>query len=128
MTKFPILYKTSKRNVVQQWQVVLEDNYYWTIAGQFGGVLTESLPTYCYGKNKGKSNETSNEEQALKEVQALITKQKEKGYSENILKAGKVDYFKPMLAKNYNDYKSKLQFGVFSQPKLDGIRCLIRYD
>jgi DNA ligase-1 len=33
-----------------------------------------------------------------------------------------------MLAKDWNKEKSKVKFPVYSQPKLDGIRCIIRAD
>jgi DNA ligase-1 len=33
-----------------------------------------------------------------------------------------------MLAKNFDDYKHKIKFPVFAQPKLDGIRCVITKD
>jgi DNA ligase-1 len=33
-----------------------------------------------------------------------------------------------MLAKDWNKEKSKVKFPLFSQPKLDGIRCIVRAD
>jgi DNA ligase-1 len=33
-----------------------------------------------------------------------------------------------MLAHKFEDYKDKIQYPVFSQPKLDGIRCIVRSD
>lgn len=125
---FPVLYKKSKKDVLQQWQIFISNNSYWTEAGQVGGVITKSLPTEVFGKNLHKANATSDKEQTLKEVLAIITKQKEKGYNEEVKDAGKVDYFKPMLAKEYNKYKDKLVFPVYSQPKLDGVRCLATKD
>lgn len=37
------------------------------------------------------------------------------------------EFFKPMLAKNYDDFKGDLFAGdgvVYAQPKLDGVRCI----
>jgi DNA ligase-1 len=34
----------------------------------------------------------------------------------------------PMLAKNYDDYKDELKYPIYSQPKLDGIRCVVKKD
>jgi ATP-dependent DNA ligase len=33
-----------------------------------------------------------------------------------------------MLANKWEDYKAKVKFPIYSQPKLDGIRCIIRKD
>ena len=122
---FPVMYKKSKKAVLQQWQIFIEGNTYFTEAGQVGGAITQSLPTEVLGKNAGKANETSDTEQTLKEVLAIITKQKEKGYNEDVKDAGKVDYFKPMLAKNFNDYKDRISYPVISQIKIDGIRSIL---
>jgi DNA ligase-1 len=55
-------------------------------------------------------------------------KRKETGSFELISDIDTPIYFKPMLAHDYNDYKDKIQFPVFSQPKLDGVRCIVRAD
>ena len=58
----------------------------------------------------------------------MFDKKKALGYWENIEDIDTPIYFKPMLAHDYNDYKDKIKFPIFSQPKLDGIRCIIRND
>lgn len=53
--KFPILYKYTNKKQVQQWQIVVVKNSFYTKEGIQDGVLTESKPTYCKPKNVGKS-------------------------------------------------------------------------
>lgn len=38
------------------------------------------------------------------------------------------DNFLPMLANKYQDHKSKVTFPCYVQPKLDGVRCVGRYN
>lgn len=122
--EFPIIYKYSKTGACQQWQIVVDGNKFYTIAGQTGGKLTSSLPTVCIGKNIGKKNETSPEQQALAEAEAKHYDKIEKGhYNETLTE--KKNYFEPMLAHVLEDYE-KLLFTVdtYIQPKLDGL-CMI---
>ena len=77
---FPILYKLTENNQVQTWQIVVEQDYFYTLEGVENSVITKSLPTYCKGKNIGKKNQTTNSEQAYKEALAKFTKKKDKGY------------------------------------------------
>lgn len=118
------LYKYTTKGQVQQWEIIAPpgENYYYTIEGIQGGKLTTSSPTYCTGKNIGKSNETTDEQQAQLEAQAKWDKKIRSGYNEVLTKEKK--FFEPMLAFEFSKY-SKLMFTVrtFVQPKLDGIRC-----
>jgi DNA ligase-1 len=127
--KFPILYKYNTKGQAQQWQIVVEHNGFYTIEGIVGGVLTTSLPTYCYGKNVGKKNETSDFEQARKQAEAKHQKKLDSGYNEVLTAQPK--FFQPMLAKDFKESKDlKLDKAgnfikkVFVQPKLDGLRCI----
>lgn len=131
MKSFPIIYKRATTGAAQQWQIFVEGNQFWTEAGQVGGAITKSAPTTCEGKNIGRANETSPEEQALFEANSKHNKKLEKGY---FLTLDAIDdtrkYFEPMLAKIYADEKHKLNWdmGVIVQPKLDGIRAIITKD
>jgi len=93
------------------------------------GVLDGKLVTntkVCKGKNIGKANETSPEDQALAEMQSRITKKLDEGYFYSIEEARKTEVIKPMLAKPYEDRVHKIDWTqlVCVQPKLDGMRCL----
>lgn len=119
MKNFPILYKYTSKGQIQQWSIFAENDRFWTEEGIQGGKLTTSLPTICEGKNVGRSNETSPEEQALKEAQAKWQKKVDSGYNE-ILTAEK-KFFEPMLAHEYEE--ERMEWPAYVQPKLDGLRC-----
>ena len=81
-----------------------------------------------YGKNEGRANATTDKEQCMKEAIAKRTKKLESGYFENIKHIHKQQYFEPMLAAKWEDYKNKVEYPLYSQPKLDGIRCIVTKD
>lgn len=121
---FPTIYKRTTKGKVQQWTIELNKNKFRTISGQVDGKKVTSEYTICYSKNIGKANETSDNEQALLEVQALIKKKLESGYSESIDMIDSIseNINAVMLAKNYEDNKDKIIFPAYIQPKLDGMR------
>lgn len=120
------LYKRNVNGSINQWTVCCEENKYWTEYGQVGGVLTKSDVVVAQPKSIGKSNETSAEEQALKEVQSLISfKLKSENYVHNIEDVDVITFQPPMLAKVYDEHYTKEI--EFIQPKLDGIRCNMHY-
>lgn len=118
-----LLYKRSKKGI-QQWQIELSKDKFRTISGVKGGAQVTSEWTICNGKSVGKANETSPESQALKEVESKITLHKDKGYREDINSIDDLEFIPPMLAKKFEDVK-EIVYPVFSQPKLDGMRCII---
>ncbi|MFC1453636.1 hypothetical protein ACFLQL_00465 [Verrucomicrobiota bacterium] len=129
--KLPTLYKRTETGAIQIWTMCIDKNGYYSIEGLKGGKMTTNKPTIAVGLNVGKKNETTPEEQALKEAQAKWKKKTEKGYSEDIKKVdNKLAYFKPMLCHKYEDYKKRVDFSkrVYIQPKLDGQRCIARKD
>jgi DNA ligase-1 len=64
----------------------------------------------------------------MAEAVAKRTKKLESGYFEDVNNINEQQYFEPMLAAKWEDYKDKIQYPIFSQPKLDGIRCIITKD
>jgi len=98
----------------------LDDSYsIITKYGTSGGKLVEHVSIVKEGKNLGKKNETSVEEQARLEALREWEKKKKQGYhvqnETNVI-------IKPMLAQ---EYKKVVHFPAWVQPKLDGVRCLI---
>ena len=75
-------------------------------------------------KNVGKSNETTPEQQAELEAEALYTHKLERKYSATIEETEET-LLLPMLAK---DNPKDLVFPCLVQPKLDGNRCLAFWD
>src|SRR5690606_1337482 len=118
------LYKRTSTGSIQQWEIEIEENRFRTISGKLDGKLVVSNWTECYGKNIGKKNETTPEEQALSEARSKFQKQIDKGYKVDISDVDKSEYIKPMLAKDYYQYEDKIEYPVYIQPKLDGIRCI----
>lgn len=124
---YPLLYKRSSQGKVSTWYVETNKNEFRTVSGFTDGLKVTSGWTICEGKNIGKKNSTTPEKQAEAEAKAMFDKRKELGYWENIKDIDTPMYFEPMLAKDYNDYKSKINFNktrIFIQPKLDGLRCV----
>jgi DNA ligase-1 len=109
---------------LQQWSVQVEDDKYCTEFGQVDGKLQTTNWTVCKITNEGRSNERNQFEQARFEAEALWKKKKDSGYCISVNDVDNFTFVEPMLAKNFDDYKSKISYPVYSQPKLDGIRCV----
>lgn len=126
--KLNTLYKRATNGKVVEWTIEVESNCFRTISGYIDGVKTTSEWTCCSGKNIGKKNETTPDEQAMAEAKTMWTKRVELGNFENINDIDNEVYFSPMLAHKWEDRKDKIKYPVFSQPKLDGIRCIVKSD
>ena len=119
------LYKKNK-DKVQKWSIEVDGNKYRTTEGFIDGAMTTSKWTTVTGKNIGRSNETTPEEQALREAGAKNRLKQDKGYKEDIDCIHEAVPFEPMLAHSYADQKAKVTYPCYVQPKLDGMRCPIR--
>jgi DNA ligase-1 len=126
--KLQTIYKKTKTGATQEWSIEVESNKYRTHSGQVGGVISTNEWTVCFGKNVGRANATTDDEQALAEAVAKRTKKLESGYFEDINNINEKQYFEPMLASKWEDSKDKIQYPIYSQPKLDGIRCIVTKD
>ena len=78
----------------------------------------------CEGKNIGKVNETTPENQAIIEAVAKIKKKLSEEYFESVETAQTVEYISPMLAKDFKKESKKVIYPCYVQPKMDGMRCL----
>lgn len=122
---YPILYSRTSTGAVQTWQIFVKDSSFSVESGQLEGKKVISEPNYCEGKNIGKTNETSPNEQALLEAQSKFDKKKKsKGYFESIEDIDEETFINPMLAKKYQDYEDKIKEEVIIQPKQNGSRCI----
>ena len=126
--KLETIYKKTKAGATQEWTIEVVGNKYRSHSGQVGGAITTNEWTICYGKNVGRANETTDNEQTMAEAVAKRTKKLESGYFENIKHINKQQYFEPMLAAKWEDCKDKIQYPIYSQAKLDGIRCIVTKD
>lgn len=95
-------------------------------SGQFGTGSPVIHSKFCEGKNIDKSNETSSQEQAVKQAEALIKDKLTKGYFLTIEDTKTEEVVLPMLAYDYFKLKKKVDWkdNWYAQPKFDGIRCL----
>lgn len=75
-------------------------------------------------KNVGRANETTSAEQARLEAESKLKKKLDEGYFETQKEAENTEVILPMLAKDFDKEKHKIQYPCFIQPKLDGMRAL----
>jgi DNA ligase-1 len=126
MSQLPTLYSRTSTGAIQQWQIVVEGDKFYTIEGLKDGKMTTSLPTICEGKNIGKKNETLGNDQAIKEAKSKWKKKIDSGYHEDIKDIDEETFYEPMLAHKYGEHE--FSFPCVTQPKLDGMRCICRKD
>jgi DNA ligase-1 len=127
MQTFPTLYKRDSKGKIREWRMEVDGNRYRTIAGLQDGQQVTSEWTTVSGKNVGRSNETTPEEQAISEVNSEYEKKLKVDYHEDINNVDEAKIYKPMLAKKWEDRHHKIDWDdevVHVQPKLDGIRCI----
>ena len=123
--KHPTLYKRTKTSAIQIWYQERDGDKFRSISGQQGGQKVTSEWTLCKPKNLGRANETSSKEQCKLEVKANYADKLKKGYVESLDEVdNKRSFFEPMLAYAYKDKFDPNSGPWYSQPKLDGVRCL----
>jgi DNA ligase-1 len=126
--KLETIYKATNSGKTQEWTIEVVGNKYRTISGQTDGKKITNEWTVVYGKNEGRANATTDKEQCMKEANAKRIKKLESGYFEDMKNIYMEQYFEPMLAAKWEDYKDKIQYPIYSQAKLDGIRCIVTKD
>lgn len=125
LKEFPILYQKTSRGSTKQWQisvVELADTVFLKAEfGLIGGKLQQALKEIV-GKNLGKKNETSPEQQAISVALSMCKKKFDEGYVENVenMQEG---VRVPMLAKEYLKNRHNVVFPCYTQPKIEGVRC-----
>lgn len=130
-TQLPTLYKRTSTGAIQQWAITVADATITTIYGQVGGAMQTTSDTITEGKNIGRSNATTPQQQAQLEAAAQHEKKRKSGYVADLATAqqgGTDDIIEggvpPMLARVWEDRADKVTFPVAVQPKLDGHRCI----
>lgn len=117
------LYGKDSSGSLKVWTVFTEGNKIVVHFGKLGGKI-QTKDTLCKGKNIGRSNETSPEQQAILEAKAKWVKQCKKGYYTSKDAALAHEEFTPMKAQNYKDFADRVVYPCYVQPKLNGLRCL----
>ena len=129
---FNKLYSKTSTGKINVWDLqVKTDNkmsYIYTYTGQEGGKITEYVKKVEKGKNIGKKNETTHLEQALSEAESAWQKKIDKnGYRENIEELDDAKKMMPMCAQYFDKKAKYINFAdAYVQPKLDGVRCILR--
>jgi ATP-dependent DNA ligase len=129
---FPILFKKASSGAIQQWRIWVEGATIVTEHGQVGGALQVGRDTLKEGKNAGKKNATTAEQQAEAEALAKWTKkQARERYVIELerAQAGETDAkggIAPMLAQTYQDIHPKnLRWPYHGQRKFNGVRLVV---
>lgn len=120
--EFQTLYKKDAKGSVRIWKIKVSGNLIEVKHGLENGKKTETTELIKDGKNIGRKNSTTPEEQAVSEAQSKWNKKKDSGYS-SCVDSNEID-LRPMLAQEYKKYKKNIKFPVYLQPKLDGWRCI----
>lgn len=123
--QFPTLYKRTSTGAVQQWTIRVVGNSYITESGQVGGKIKVSKPTACEGKNDGKTNSTTDTEQAAVEAQAKYDKQLKSKYKTDINEVDTITFISPTLASPLKKRTKPLVFPAAIQVKYNGVCCII---
>lgn len=134
MKTYPNIFKRDSTGAIRVWSMRLkvegDIGYHCTHTGKLDGKMVESGWARCEPKNVGKKNATTSVEQAEAEIAANYAKKLELAYFADVEDIDNERYTDPMLAQTYSARASKFDIadGVYTQPKLDGIRCIARAD
>lgn len=132
--EFPILYGIpSNGKKIKEWHIHVEEKEKTGIIitkyGYQNCKIQEQRKEISKGKNIGKINETTPLQQAINEATSKWNKQKESGYKESVDDLVSTEQkVLPMLAHDFNKRGKDINFPCFVQPKLDGVRLLIKID
>lgn len=118
------IYKLDSKGKLRYLKISTKDNLVVQTSGLQDSPNAVTHESECIGKNIGKSNETTPQEQAILEAKAKIKAKLEEGYYETIQEAQKEVLVLPMLAKEFKAEEDKVSYPFYVQPKLDGMRCL----
>lgn len=129
MKTLPTLYKKTSTGAIQMWSIGVDTNRIIVHHGQKDGKIQVTEETIKEGKNIGRSNQTTPEEQALAEATSKWEGKIKKGYVEDLSRAsaGEKDIdggYDCMLAHKFADHGHKIKYPAYTQPKLNGHRCL----
>lgn len=128
--RFKKLFKQgSSADKVLEWQIWVDvtkkDVTINTQYGQRGGKQVTTSEVISSGKNIGRANETTPEQQALSEAMSRWRVKLERhNYTKTIADCNESRSRAPMLAHIYEDHSHKVDWdNAYVQPKLDGFRC-----
>lgn len=130
METLQTLYTIDSKDKVRVYYIEIDGCKFRTVSGLQDGNLVTSSWTTCHGKNTGKINATTAEEQAKVEALAKYRKKQESNYHTTLEKAksSTSQYFEVMLASvgDRNSFDAMCKKAgtdyLIVDPKLDGMR------
>jgi DNA ligase-1 len=133
----PTLYSKSKTGKTQVWNIEVIGSTIRVSYGYQDGAVTVNEKIITAGKNIGKKNETTPEQQAASEARSTWDKKKTGGYAESLDNAqvpamanatamAAHEAILPMLAHDFQKRGKDIKYPCFVQAKLDGVRCIFR--
>jgi DNA ligase-1 len=126
------LFGITKNGSTYSWHIYVQDNDGIGVInierGLIDGKKHVTQESILSGKNLGKVNATTPVSQAIFNAESKRNNKLDSGYDYTVegSHAKFNDLLKPMLAQSYDKHKKKLVYPCYTQPKLDGIRCLAR--
>lgn len=136
MKVFAPLYKKASTGKLWSWSIAVDGNVITETWGEVGGKQQSTSDTIREGKNIGRANETSPDQQAEAEAKSKwekklkahnyteVRKDAEAGKSSEVVEGGIL----PMLAKRYDEDGDKIIWPCAAQHKYDGHRCIAIID
>ena len=121
----PTLYGLTAKGTVKVWDVRVTEDSYISSYGQVGGTLTHNERKVVQ-KNIGKANETSLQEQAIKEATAAWQKNINKGYCTDASRVGEDTVTRRMRCYVYDPRFIDSALNYYTQPKLNGVKCFVK--
>lgn len=124
--KFPRLYALSSTGKYKTWMIEAVGNIMVESWGYVDGKI-QSQSKEIKGKNIGRANETTDEQQCELECQSKWQKKVDEQYTTSMgeVKAyADQDILLPMLAQKFQERKHNIVYPCFVQPKLNGVRCI----
>jgi len=107
------LYKKDSKGKTRVLEIKVMGSIITTNYGIINGSMVTKTKTITEGKNIGKSNETSPEEQAVLEATSIWQKKKDKGYFESIKETKNAKSSLPMLAHTFSKRKHNISYPAY---------------
>ena len=118
-----MLYKKDSKGKIRFLDISTDGSTIVQVSGILDGKHVTNV-SQCEGKNIGRANATTPEEQAEIEAVSKHTKKLKEGYFLTRQEAIDEVVILPMLAKVFSKEERKITYPVYAQPKLDGMRAL----
>jgi ATP-dependent DNA ligase len=117
------LYSRDAKGKLREWRIMTIGSMVIMSYG-LRGMKMKDEKYRAEGKNAGRSNETTPEQQAEAEAVSAWQKKRDEGYDTDPAKALAMEVLLPMLAHRFDKHEKKVKFPCDLQRKYNGMRCL----